>query len=1310
LDNNSVQEMVTMSDSGHETGLGLDDDIVTHYPLPIAQEYDQLLEMQTWWDKCQQLRDVLDFSLRYCALIAVSDYLGGQLDRRDPELDESLPSKLIEPTLDDLYEMLLGVMTVYHQTDSNLLMVPELYDFCCDGTGALTTKMQEIRYLIDGFVEELKRLGPGDEEQMQEQYVHWEPHMKSVLANLSFLKHYQLLRIYRSEDLGGHEWRMRVLMGTEIDTEAQPWEKLIAPERPGVALWDGARQKLLMLYPFALFDKSEKYTQAFYSLAEELYLYDRAREARVIYVGLWKPHGLLHRMRMPTERTLADLRDLLGQGNWPRVDEVRPPKPKEPVRVLDWRTLRGLAASQSQGQLERYRKEKYRTELYLQREMVEGDFRAFLESDKNAFLVVGDSGTGKTNLLCHWVKETLEKKDDVVLFYNCRELPTGEDLNLGNVVASRLKQRDFGALLAKLEHERAERGGRFLFVLDGLNEHQPPLTLLNSLAQDVLSEVPAGVYDWFKVVVSCRTEAWRSLERHFREVGLFYHTADGIGVRLPQFTAEELPAVYEKYREKHELQTAFGELSEATKRFIADPLMLKFVAESSVGKPVPPDPRTADVFDRYFKEKVGDRDDPEMDRQEKEVVARLVELMYQAKRDELSERELEDDEVIGQAVLAPQDVRSPYFRLVDKGVLTQVQVERAGPAAAGLFGGPSVSSDTRVRFTYDRFFEHLLAFYVMPGEVTVERLKELTAEATRDRFASLWGAVKTRLIVHTEKVTEALTSTGVLAALAQEGEPEGEKVSTIIHKASDRDAPAVAFQVRGMMVDTLVSYGALQPERLQRFLTHVLLQLDSESAGMVAVFAAYKLRMLAVFDSAYHHPSPIVRQAAIHHTYFFWSRYREPGERFMDELTRKASDEVKGSVLREAFRKLSGEEIDLSRLPTLSAFLGTTLLISGHLLTEPQAVSRFAKNLLGFYNSFGPAKGIMASIVKRWAGDAAMEGWRSGGIINLDTLAVFTDRPLGDVRRREVKEYAPYMGVVPYQLEDIEGRLLQWSRLGDGVISLVLNAILVNRTIHEPEATLALLKRMFYEGNTMSQYNVLRAMSSALQREIEPCPGYLEFFNEALLDTWTGTERTTEVLGRVYTLGHLAWALAFECQGRAHGRIQFVDRLLALPWQGDKLSRLVGVIDRLGMMMFLVFRMTGSKPYPVLETLSQWFHLEGVSPEEQAKVRNALGQALARIWRVYPSEVEHFLENEPELIMRMFEAIHGESHWELTNLAGQGSITSIVLLPGALPGLVEVLQQICDEVTDVEEGVRMIGSYFVDPGTLEQILRSIEDE
>jgi len=296
---------------------------------------------------------------------------------------------------------------------------------------------------------------------------------------------------------------------------------------------------------------------------------------------------------------------------------------------------------------------------------------------------------------------------------------------------------------------------------------------------------------------------------------------------------------------------------------------------------------------------------------------------------------------------------------------------------------------------------------------------------------------------------------------------------------------------------------------------------------------------------------------------------------------------------------------------------------------------------------------------------------------------------------------------------------------------LVLVGILVNRMINEPEPTLKLLKKMFALDDNMAKYNVARSMSSALQRNPSPCPGYQEFFADAILDVWTDEERAVTIEARVegradaelrtrtYPVGHLAWPLIYESQYKLHGTLDFADRFLSLSWSGSRTKRLVTLINTLGVAAGVVsFRVAETKPYPILETLAQWFHVErpeiadrfdlfDLSDESVAEVQTALGQALARIWSAFPNEVEQFLEEEPELLMRMYEAARAYGQDALTNFAGQGTVTSMVLLPAALPGLIKVLQSICEEGTVVETAVRTIGGHFVGEATMRSILASL---
>jgi len=635
---------------------------------------------------------------------------------------------------------------------------------------------------------------------------------------------------------------------------------------------------------------------------------------------------------------------------------------------------------------------------------------------------------------------------------------------------------------------------------------------------------------------------------------------------------------------------------------------------------------------------------------------------------------------------------------LDKGVLTEHKV--GGYGAAALWE----EAETRVRFTYDRFFEYLLAGYLLSREVTVARVKELVEEADKHNFGSLWGAVKARLITYAETSPKAFTRGGLLAELAQE---EG-------------------YAIRGLIVDVLVTHYLLQPTQVQNFLLEVLLKLNSPAAGLVALSSCYGLKATEatkVLEIAFSHPIPIVQQTATHAIYVFWNRHRKEGDELLNNLGKAASAELLRALPslppQLLVSRLRGQQIDFDQFPYFRGFLGVTFLLSAHLLTEPKAAVRFTSMWTEFYAGFPSLiRPVVIALAKRYAGNIIVEAYRKSqeGIINHDTLGIFTSRPLDDPLRLALKEYAPYMDTSYGSISAVADKVFELGQVVDGVISLIVVGILINHINNEPEPTLKLLQRMYYEGNAFSKYNVVRAMSSALQREGPLPPGHLEFFNEAILDLWTGEEIPIAVIkGRTYGLrGHLFFPMAFECRQKERGKLEFVDKLRARPWDGDPVCRDLAIIKELGLVGLSGLFIKQVSLYPVLETLSQWFGFEGRTEQQTEEVRQALVRTLSRLWMVYPDQVESFLADQPVLEMRVLatqvrELAYFESEGEVVYATGLGGIISFLYMPAALAGLVTTVQRICDEVTSVEVGLRMIAAYFMDPDTIIKARDSISD-
>ena len=67
-------------------------------------------------------------------------------------------------------------------------------------------------------------------------------------------------------------------------------------------------------------------------------------------------------------------------------------------------------------ELDRLRDNKYIKELYVERKNIHDKFNEFLNNDKKIFFINGNSGIGKTNIICNLVESNMN--NNTILFYN----------------------------------------------------------------------------------------------------------------------------------------------------------------------------------------------------------------------------------------------------------------------------------------------------------------------------------------------------------------------------------------------------------------------------------------------------------------------------------------------------------------------------------------------------------------------------------------------------------------------------------------------------------------------------------------------------------------------------------------------------------------------------------------------------------------------------------------------------------------------------------------------------------------------------
>ena len=254
-------------------------------------------------------------------------------------------------------------------------------------------------------------------------------------------------------------------------------------------------------------------------------------------------------------------------------------------------------------------KDKYDPNLYFQRQTLLRHFQDFLVSDKDVFVITGNSGAGKSSFMASLPTAFVANDSLLFVMYNAVGLRVDEsplarlcrDLNHFLDFAS----VDEADLLNKLDQVVGGANRHVVLVIDAINEHAEGSQLLYRIDQMASSLR----YPWLKVVVSSRTEAWKALkrpltlatDRYYRndQPDRLWYEPSELSFRLTRFQHQDLAQVYEKYRQKYALQSAYANLNLSIRNAIRDPLLLRLVSEIYAQKQMPTRIRVIDIYPEY---------------------------------------------------------------------------------------------------------------------------------------------------------------------------------------------------------------------------------------------------------------------------------------------------------------------------------------------------------------------------------------------------------------------------------------------------------------------------------------------------------------------------------------------------------------------------------------------------------------------------------------------------------------------------------------------------------------------------------------
>lgn len=425
-----------------------------------------------------------------------------------------------------------------------------------------------------------------------------------------------------------------------------------------------------------------------------------------------------------------------------------------------------------QGQTRRFlgqmRAEKYDPGLYIERTEIRNVWDRFREmDDRRAFVLLGNAGSGKTNLICRLAEEAIAGGDPVLTFNSSIFSGMSLEKKFETILEEKASRLD--GSLAEMNRMAGANGKKAYLLFDAINEcleydgkagSNGPVELLQAIDHLLVKEDLTN----FKVLITCRTFTWEEAIQNKKETLNLacYLTSDdvaagmeGQNISLKGFTEEEFRQAYPKYRDKFNLGTSMETLLEPgfafTRARLSDPLVLKMASQIYSGSNLPVNLRQLDSV-KLFTSRLDNLEIQEGGEEQVYILKEFTRAMKARKTDAIRLTALytafkkEQDELHGFALeLFDEDIanwKRPARQLLDSGIL---RIDRS-------------PKYPELRFTYERFHEFMYAsaFYEEESEKMSEGLPlpagAFEAELKEMRgYAVIDGALRHALVMDYEE-------------------------------------------------------------------------------------------------------------------------------------------------------------------------------------------------------------------------------------------------------------------------------------------------------------------------------------------------------------------------------------------------------------------------------------------------------------------------------------------------------------------------------------------------------------------------------
>lgn len=1003
--------------------------VLKNFPRPIALIFSLMQTSTNWEEKTRLGFQLFEFSLRYYTLLAASQYLYKTKGVKDSRIDTNLLNFLQvgEKTLGLIQETLFSILKV-QQGHKDQFYIKEMYDWYWDishtphrpnkGVGKAFGEIIQLRNKIIHF-----KVIPQSENEWKEYYSQLYVLLNKSLGTLFFLENYRLVRIDSIEN-----GIIQCKDFTGIDPANDPIKvKLQENDNIPGGGWlciSRLQPEYLQVHPLIIFLQNDDLESA-----GDIALLENFNTREATYA---QPNfGNLRNIDIISD-VLRFVRTVLEE----RIGQLIE------FETLNWDSFREatkIVTAQKTSLLQ----DKFKSDLYLQREVVLAEFERFIDSNKTALVLIGNSGVGKSSFLTSIIKDLSNNDDFSILAYDGANLDSSQRIEniIDNDLKGIIRRRGHSGVsyLDDLPLRSNLDNKKVLILIDAINENGSPRDLLFNINRFIIDY---SRYRWLKILVTSRPQAWRMMKRGVKlSDPSYYYPKNELDpwIELLPFTWNEVPKVYENYRQKYQINTKYEELKTEIKVNLRDPLFLLLVSQTWKGTDIPTRLSNFQVYEKYLdtliQEKVLQLAD--LDFLEEEIMPRFIN--WEKFQPSIPRRDLQSayttdgrpllELIENRDYAGDTPVNISFVHLVDVGLLEQRGIQR----------------DYEIRFKYERFFDYFVGkqlHKIVKNNKEIDDTYRMLLQNTL-RQPWLWGGVKNSLIL------ELLEK----------------KYDLVVELIRTEDA-----YIKDLLVVVLEEFGEENKGIVTKLLTSIQLSrkskwiprrkkksLSEQTASKGVIEVAYRLDLLDVIRTGCFDNDPAVRSTSIQQLWRYWrEKNREDGFGAIQELIsrsirfpRWSFDGLESAVsvsLLILFEN-SRDQIVTERLRSI----WKPVMQKALLATPVKSITtrRFQSQIRSAIPVF--AGNVFARLTRS---GAEVKYW-----LNLQEIQDFFS--LSEEQKKSCKKVIPYIDPSVGDLDEIYEDVLEVAKSSNVITWYLLVCAFVPQAAQKPQKMISLMERLF---------------------------------------------------------------------------------------------------------------------------------------------------------------------------------------------------------------------------------------------------------